>query len=247
MSVADCRIDVTVFVFSAPKVTKVSWWMMNYGGRTPKRHYLYSNSPHMAKLQAGKLQNYLKDESQPSRSSQTCKHYINENGKRCWVGTASLKKTECLVHQQCSSFCSRSVLGPSWIEPGMRNHVFLKTYKPATPVPQVDRSPQPRQYPPRFALKAVSLFNDLVGDKAGVPRLPEHIPSIQEICDAVAFEGGWAEAEMGEIIRYVRGARGSKSQKSTGSFSPKFCQVNMSLLSARVLGPCLKRVLRLDC
>ena len=96
-------MDGTCFTFATSKVTRVSWWMMNYGGRTPKRHYLYSNSPHAAKLQAGKLRNYLRDGSQSPRS-QTCKHYINENGKRCWVGTSSLKQTERLAHQHGSAF-----------------------------------------------------------------------------------------------------------------------------------------------
>jgi len=34
------------------KVSRVAWWMHHYLGPTPKRHYLYSNSPVVARLES---------------------------------------------------------------------------------------------------------------------------------------------------------------------------------------------------
>ena len=66
----------------------------------------------------------------------------------------------------------------------------------------------PREYPGKFALKFVSIFNDLLGHKLGMPDLPEEVPGVVEICESMTFQDLWEEADMGEVIRYLRGGQG---------------------------------------
>ena len=40
------------------QVYKVTWYMLHYGGATPKRHYCLANSPHVAGLWVDKLRNW---------------------------------------------------------------------------------------------------------------------------------------------------------------------------------------------
>ena len=174
-------------------MTKVSWWMRNYGGPTAKPHYLYSNSKHVAKLQKGKLQRPV----DPTPSN-TCEHYINKNGKRCWVGTKKLKQTE--RKPQLVNLCVACLL---------RRASFICSLT------------EPREYPPKFALKLVSLFNELVDEKAGVPSLPDPLPSISEMCDSATFADMWEEADMGEVVAYLRGGKGLRLSAEYRSLFPE--------------------------
>ena len=61
----------------------------------------------------------------------------------------------------------------------------------------------PREYPGKFALKLVSLYNDLVGDKLGVPNLPNDVPPVPDILDSMALSDVWEEAEMGQVVQYL--------------------------------------------
>ena len=69
---------------------------------------------------------------------------------------------------------------------------------------------KPRQYPGRFALKMVSLYNELVDTRQAVPGLPEEPGTIAGIVGSMTFADMWEEAQMGEVVQYVRGGKGLK-------------------------------------
>ena len=66
--------------------------MMNYGAKTPKRQYLYSNATAARQIDAGKLQRDPK-----KQKIQTVKQYVSANGKRAYCGTDKLTATEHLA------------------------------------------------------------------------------------------------------------------------------------------------------
>ena len=79
---------------------------------------------------------------------------------------------------------------------------------------------EPREYPAKFALKLVSLFNELVDDKKGVPSLPEPLPSVREMCESTTFADMWEEADMGEVVAYLRGGKGLQLSAEYRSLFP---------------------------
>ena len=81
----------TDYPCSLSKVSRVAWWMHHYSGPTPKRHYLYSNSPVVARLDKGKLQGWKN--SSKKGLVKTSEVYI-KNGKKFYKGTAALRRSE---------------------------------------------------------------------------------------------------------------------------------------------------------
>lgn len=77
------------------KVTRVAWWMKHYGSSTPKRHYCYSNSPAVVRLDKGKLQGWKRDKDPDA--PKTAVAYIDRHGIQRFKGTAALKRTEMLA------------------------------------------------------------------------------------------------------------------------------------------------------
>ncbi|CAK9085402.1 unnamed protein product, partial [Durusdinium trenchii] len=73
-----------------PSVTKVSWWMRHYDGPSPKRHFMYSNSPHIRRLDKGKLQGW---KASSSKAKNAIVYRDSQNRKR-YKGTALLKSSE---------------------------------------------------------------------------------------------------------------------------------------------------------
>ena len=69
----------------------------------------------------------------------------------------------------------------------------------------------PREYPALFGLKMVDLFNDLVGDKRGLPTLTAPVPSATEVFGGMEFgldaDSLWAEGSLVEVCRYLRGGK----------------------------------------
>ena len=49
----------------------------------------------------------------------------------------------------------------------------------------------PRSYPPKFGLKLVEIFYDLISDKAGMPSLPERLPPAEVSFAALDFSDVW--------------------------------------------------------
>ena len=65
-----------------------------YDGPTPKRHYAYSNSSAVLRLDRGKLSGWKTSKKQGQ--VKTAVTYKNGQGKSCYKGTAALRKSEYL-------------------------------------------------------------------------------------------------------------------------------------------------------
>jgi len=62
-----------------------------------------------------------------------------------------------------------------------------------------------RCYPPKFGLKLVELFHDLIADKAGMPELPSKVPTALETFTSMDFDDTWPEAQMASVCHFLRG------------------------------------------
>lgn len=73
------------------KVYMTAWWARHYMALTPKRHRAWSNCPHVAKLDRGKLSREAR-ESCPIKT--TVKQHKGPGKKAGYVGNKFLKKTQ---------------------------------------------------------------------------------------------------------------------------------------------------------
>ena len=65
-----------------------------YGAGSAKRQYAYANSPHIRRVDKGKLKRWaIPDEKKVT----TAVHYYDKEGNKRWHGTAQLKSTEKLA------------------------------------------------------------------------------------------------------------------------------------------------------
>ena len=53
----------------------------------------------------------------------------------------------------------------------------------------------------------VELLKDLLEERAGAPALPTPLPSISETVSNVALTDVWVEADMWEVVWYLRRSR----------------------------------------
>ena len=65
--------------------------MLHYGSSSPKRHVIFSNSPHISKLSLGSLRGW---KSENNKGKKPCRSYIGKDGKRKFHGPRHLKRTE---------------------------------------------------------------------------------------------------------------------------------------------------------
>lgn len=73
--------------------------MIHYGGATPKRHVAWSNVKEVGRLHTGK---YSAKRAGAVSASKTYRNYLGKDGKRKYVGTKDLKKTQKLGDLVCS-------------------------------------------------------------------------------------------------------------------------------------------------
>ena len=83
-------------MFQTIEVAKVNWWMRHYGSATPKRHYGYSNSQVVTRLDKGKL--YEHQRPPREKRIRTADAYIDKHGKKRYKGNKNLRPTENLEH-----------------------------------------------------------------------------------------------------------------------------------------------------
>ena len=63
----------------------------------------------------------------------------------------------------------------------------------------------------KFGQKLANLANDMRQEHYGAPTLPEDpndIPSPEDIFQGMQFDSFWAEAEVVQVVRYLRGGTG---------------------------------------
>ncbi|CAL1171487.1 unnamed protein product [Cladocopium goreaui] len=85
-------------------VQNVRWWMHHFKSLTPKRHYAYSNSKPIHRLDKGVLQGW-KAKKKEENGVVTATRYIDANGKKRYKGTTSLKSTEIYPVPFARAFC----------------------------------------------------------------------------------------------------------------------------------------------
>ena len=68
--------------------------MGHYKSPTPKRHYCYSNSKAIQKIDKGVLQGWKK--KSPEKKVTTVQHYTDGSGRQRYKGTSRLRATETL-------------------------------------------------------------------------------------------------------------------------------------------------------
>lgn len=66
----------------------------------------------------------------------------------------------------------------------------------------------PRNYPPDFGKKLSSMYVDLVNNKLGMPCLPDVLPSAIQTFTQMSFEDVWQEANVVDVVHWLRGGRG---------------------------------------
>ena len=67
--------------------------------------------------------------------------------------------------------------------------------------------PFPRHYPPEFGKKLVSMFDDLLRNKSGMPHLPDPCPSAEATFASMAYDDKWHDASMVELCHWLRGGK----------------------------------------
>lgn len=79
---------------------------------------------------------------------------------------------------------------PSWLS--IKTHVprenSMASHSPC--------SVSPRNYPRAFGKKLVSLFQELVTSKSGMPQLPDELPSGESVFSQMTFDDPWTDANV---------------------------------------------------
>lgn len=79
----------------------------------------------------------------------------------------------------------------------------------------------PRNYPAPFGRRLVELFPDLIHHKAGIPTLPNTLPSAQVTFSSLDYEDNWPEADIVSVCRWLRGGTGLCIPSSFRDFLPR--------------------------
>ena len=61
-----------------------------------------------------------------------------------------------------------------------------------------------RNYPSRFGLQLVSLFENLKADRKGAASCPVELPSAAATFARASFQDMWDEADMASVCHYLR-------------------------------------------
>ena len=97
---------LSLALFWTVQVCIVRWWMAHYNAPTAKRHWMYGNSPRILDLDKGRLTGWRR----PEKAKQTTRGYHDKQGKRRYVGTSNLRKSECLrIRTSCGITLMNSV------------------------------------------------------------------------------------------------------------------------------------------
>lgn len=79
------------------QVHKTSWYMLHYGGPTPKRHYAFANTHHIDKLNLGQLRGWIQKKEALKELGQTydlVDKYVDASGQARWKGNKRLRSSE---------------------------------------------------------------------------------------------------------------------------------------------------------
>ena len=80
------------------QVHKTTFYLLHYGGPTPKPLFAFSNSRHVEKLNKGQLKGWVNQKKalkDSGKSKDLVIKYIDGNGKRRYKGSSELRSSEC--------------------------------------------------------------------------------------------------------------------------------------------------------
>ena len=83
-------LTLCILEFVQIKVTRVAFWMAHYLSKTPKRQYMYSNSPKIGLVNKGRLM------LARGRVRSNTTRRIKTNGQEKYYGTRHLQETQIL-------------------------------------------------------------------------------------------------------------------------------------------------------
>ena len=80
-----------------PKIHKTTWYMLHYGGTSPKPLFGFCNSKHVGKLNQGRLQGWAtkkKHLKEKGVHKDLVVKYVDSNGQKRWKGSPDLRSSE---------------------------------------------------------------------------------------------------------------------------------------------------------
>ena len=183
------------------------WYMFHYKGPTPKRHLAFANSSAIGSLDCGPLVGWKKikqdREAKGEAPPKLVQKYHDKNGKLRYKGLPALRSSECQPHLgfiiQDRTFCCFGKFSSEITFKIMRNNFIIKI--------SLVGFPFPRHYPPEFGKKLVSMFDDLLRNKSGMPHLPDPCPSAEATFASMAYDDKWHDASMVELCHWLRGGK----------------------------------------
>ena len=193
--------------------------MRHYGGPTPKRHCAWSNSPGIASLDLGRLVGWTKKlrqrEAEGTGPAKTVVKYHDKQGKLRWKGTKALKPTESETYLLVLSCFWKCIVTPyvvlvSWLNiwfiPLVLYNLSCTDY--VITILGCSTACLPRNYPAAFGAKLVSIFQDLITRKSGMPELPKDVYQVVRI-----HFHKWSFLTFGKMLKWhphVGGCEGVK-------------------------------------
>lgn len=86
----------SILFMAVRKVWTVSFWMIKYGSKTPKRTKFWSNSPQIRRFITGRLKLGKRD-----RSHTLAKTYVDSQGRKRFTGKrGAMRASAYLIHEQ---------------------------------------------------------------------------------------------------------------------------------------------------
>ena len=65
----------------------------------------------------------------------------------------------------------------------------------------------PRNYPPGFGEKLVTIFQELINLKQGMPTLPDPVPDAKDTFSSMSYDDKWQDADVVSVVHWLRGGR----------------------------------------
>ena len=195
---------------SCIKVFSCWWWMIHLGGRTPKRHIAYSNSPFVRNLWCGKLTGWKHN---PMGRSNTTRAYVDASGKHRYTGTKFLKRTQILGANPYipppSLIDILSLLpftvGGGWVcGRGVGNYMDMGGCIVGMMVVA-----NPRSYPKKFGVFLQHLLPGFLSENPSRPVLTASTsaPCAKTLFYDMPMGDTWPESGIVDLIIYLRGNR----------------------------------------
>ena len=166
--------------------------MALYGGPTPKRHFCYSNSPGIARLNLGQL-GCRRGRSGANSSEIPWQTGAPSLQRSCGAQTLGVRN---LIASKCGSKKQSNLI---LLRVFHALHCFIHKF--------LIFKLSPRNYPPGFGEKLVKIFQELITLKQGMPTLPDPVPDAKETFSSMSYDDNWQDADVVSVVHWLRGGR----------------------------------------